>query len=73
VELYEEVYQESSGLCHLFCSQTDGVAIGKLTMICYVKGTFNARTSLLRYIVTWNIETVLHYLEGLGASTEDKI
>jgi len=73
-ELYEEGYQASS--LNFFRSaissahnQVDGVTIGKHPMICHVlKGAFSARLPLPHYTATWNVQVVLNYLEGLGAS-----
>ena len=73
-ELHRQGYQSSSlnafrSAISFAHDQVDGVTIGKHPMICRVhKGAFNARPPLPRYTATWNVQTVLHYLENLGPS-----
>ena len=73
-ELYEEGYQASSMNSFRFAissvhNRVDVVATGKHPMICHVlKGAFNAMPPLPRNTATWNVQTILNYLEGLGTS-----
>ena len=36
---------------------------------CMLKGTFHTRPPLLRYTATWNVQTVLQYLESIGPTS----
>jgi len=73
-ELYEEGYQASSlnsfrSAISSVHDQIDGFTIGKHPMICRVlKGAFNVRPPVPCYTSTWNIQTVLQYLESIGPS-----
>ena len=47
----------------------DGVEVGKYSMITrLLKGAFHARPPFLHYTVTWNVQTVLEYIEGMGST-----
>ena len=47
----------------------DGVEVGKHPMVTrLLKGAFHARP-LPRYAATWNVQTVLEYIEGTGANS----
>ena len=46
------------------------VEIGKHPMVTrLLKGAFHARPALPRYTVTWNVQTVLEYIEGMGVNS----
>ena len=67
--LYQEGYQYNSiGAYRSAISSVhdkiDGVPVGQL-----VKGIFNTRPPIPRYTSTWDVQTVLSYLESLGPST----
>ena len=48
-------------------NQVDSVAVGQHPTICrLLKGAFHERPPLPRYTATWNVQTVLQYLEGMG-------
>ena len=50
--------------------RVDGVEVGKHPMVTrLLKGAFHDRPPLPRYIATWNVQSVLDYLEGLGTNT----
>ena len=71
-DLYEQGYQSRS--LNTFRSaissvhdRVDGVEVGKHPMVTrLLKGAFHDRPPLPRYIATWNVQSVLDYLEGLG-------
>ena len=74
-DLYEQGYQSRS--LNAFRSaissvhdRVDGVEVGKHPMVTrLLKGAFHDRSPLPRYIATWNVQSVLDYLEGLGTNT----
>ena len=48
----------------------DGVEVGKHPMVTrLLKGAFHARPPLPRYAATWDVQTVLEYIEGMGANS----
>ena len=74
-DLYEQGYQSRS--LNAFRSaissvhdRVDGVEVGKHPMVTrLLKGAFHDRPPLPRYIATWNVQSMLDYLEGLGTNT----
>ena len=73
--LHEEGYQ--SRLLNAYGSvmssiydTIDGMEVGKHLMISrLLKGAYHVIPPLPRYISTWDVQVVLHYIEGLGPST----
>ena len=50
--------------------RVDGMEVGKHPMITrLLKGAFHARPPLPRYTTTWNVQTVLEYIERMGTTT----
>lgn len=46
------------------------MAVGKHPMVCRLhKGVFHARPPLPRYTSTWDVQTILQYLESIGPNT----
>ena len=43
--------------------------VGKHSISRLLKGTYHVRPSLPRYTSIWNVQVVLHYIEGLEPST----
>jgi len=74
-ELYSQGYQSSSlnafrSVISSIHDQVDDVTIGKHPLICWVlKGAFITRPPLPHYTATWDVQTVLRYLENMGPSS----
>ena len=74
-DLFEQGYQSRS--LNAFRSaissvhdQVDGVAVGQHPTVCrLLKGAFHERPPLPRYTATWDVQTVIQYLESLGPTT----
>ena len=50
--------------------RVDGMEVGKHPMVTrLLKGAFHARHPLPHYTSTWDVRTVLEYIEGLGSSS----
>ena len=50
--------------------RVDSVEVGKHPMVTrLLKGVFHARPPLPLYAATWNVQTVLEYMEGMGANS----
>uniref|UniRef100_A0A1X7UF04 Core-binding (CB) domain-containing protein n=1 Tax=Amphimedon queenslandica TaxID=400682 RepID=A0A1X7UF04_AMPQE len=50
--------------------KVDGVPVGQHPLVTrLIKGIFNNRPPIPRYSSTWDVQTVLRYLESLGPST----
>ena len=50
--------------------QVDDVAVGQHPTVCHLfKGAFHERPPLPRYTATWDVQTVIQYLESLGPTT----
>ena len=73
--LFEQGYQSRSlnayrSAISSIHDKIDGMEIGKHPMITrLLKGAFHARPPLPRYTATWNVQSVLEYLEGMGTTS----
>ena len=74
--LYGEGYQYNSVNAYRSAissvhDKVDGVDVGQHPIITrLLKGVYNDRPLLPRYINTWDVQTVLNYIESLGFSQE---
>ena len=70
--LYQKGYQYNSINAYRSAissvhEKRDGVPVGQHPLVSrLVKGVFNARPPIPRYSSTWDVQTVLNYLESLG-------
>ena len=76
VFLYEEGYQYN--LVNAYRSaissvheKVDGVEVGQHPIITrLLRGIYSDRLPLPRYLVTWDVQTILDYIESLGPSED---
>ena len=76
--LHEEGYQSRSLNAYWSAipsvhDTVDGMEVGKHHMINrLLKGAYHVIPPLPRYIFTWNVQVILHHIEGLGPSISQK-
>jgi len=52
-------------------SQVEGVPIGQHPLVSrLMKGVYNCRPPQPRYSSTWDVDTVIEHIQGLGANSE---